>query len=76
MKHKLKQYVAAISDYDKAVQLKPDAADAYYNRGVAKALLNRTWETKQDFRTALRLAEKVGDDDIKARAEKALRLLE
>ena len=72
----LGQYVAAISDYDKAIQLEPDAADAYYNRGVTKALLNRTWEAKQDLRTALRLVEKTGDKNLKAKIEKGLRLLE
>ena len=75
-KDRLGQHLAAISDYDKAIQLKPDYAKAYLNRGIAKALLNRTSEAKQDLRTALRLAEKVGDADIKTKAEKVVRLLE
>ena len=75
-KRKLGEYFAAISDYDVAIRLKPDDADAYFNRGVAKALLNRTYEAKQDLRTALRFVEKSGDAELKARIEKAFRLLE
>ncbi len=75
-KKDLGQHFAAISDYDKAIQLKPDYATAYLNRGIAKVMLNRTGEAKQDFRAALRLAEKAGDDNTKARAEKALQILE
>ena len=75
-KVKLKQYNAAFSDYDTAIRLKPDYALAYYNRGSAKAFLGRTWEAKQDLRTALRLAKKAGDESLKARIERTLRLLE
>ena len=69
----LGQYVAAISDYDKAIQLEPNLAEAYINRGAAKASLNRTSEAKQDLRTALRLAEKAGDESLKAQIEEWLR---
>ena len=72
----LEHYAAAIADYDMAIRLDPDDAKAYYTRGSAKALLGRTWEAKQDLRTALRLAEKVGDANLKARIEEILRLLE
>ncbi len=75
-KSDLKQYDAAIADYDMAIRLKPDYAVAYHFRGVAKALLGRTWEAKQDVRTALRLAEKAGDASLKAHIEETLRLLE
>ena len=36
-KMSLKQHKEAIADYDKAIELNPKDADAYYNRGVAKA---------------------------------------
>ena len=75
-KGKLGEYFAAISDFDKAIQRKPDYTKAYLDRGLAKALLNRTLEAKEDLRTALRLAEKAGDTDVKARAQKGLQLLE
>ena len=74
VKGKLSQYFAAISDYDKAIQLKPDHANAYLNRGVAKTSLNRTEEAKQDLRTALRIAEKTGDKNLKAIIDEVLRL--
>ena len=63
----LGQYLAAISDYDTAIRLKPDYAKAYYNRGTTKTLLNRTSEAKQDLQTALKLAEQAGDEDLKVK---------
>ena len=30
------KYEAAVADYDEALRLKPDFADAYFNRGLAK----------------------------------------
>ena len=75
-KGKLGQHFAAITDFDKVIQIKPNYANAYYNRGIAKALLNRRWEARQDLRTAWRLAEKTGDADTKAQAERALQILE
>ena len=71
----LGDYKGAIADYDSAIRLKPDYADAYLNRGVAKVLLNHISEAKQDFRTALKLAKQAGDTDLITHIEKALRLL-
>ena len=51
----LGQYVAAISDYDKAIQLKPDDADAYYNRGLAKYYLGQYLAAIQDYDAAIQL---------------------
>ena len=34
----LGQYQRAIEDYNEAIRIKPDYADAYYNRGVAYLL--------------------------------------
>ena len=76
VKEKLGQRNAAIADYDIAIRLKPDYAFAYYNRGSVNVLLERTHKAKQDLRTALALAEKSGNKDIKILAEKALRALE
>ena len=72
----LKQYDAAIADYDMAIRLKSDDADVYYDRGLAKAFLGRTWEAKQDVRTALKLAVQAGNTNLKVRIEKTLRILE
>lgn len=68
---KLGQHAAAINDYDKAIQIKPDAK-TYFLRGHSKFELGRTWEAKQDFQTALRLAEKAGDVSLKAEIESIL----
>ena len=76
MKAKLKLYAAAIADYTQAIRLEPDDADAYYWRGLAKGLLGRTSEAKQDLWTAWELAVQAGDADLKAHIEKSLRLLE
>ena len=51
----LGQYVAATSDYDKAIQLKPDDADAYYNRELAKYYLGQYLAAIQDYDAAIQL---------------------
>ena len=51
----LGQYVAATSDYDKAIQLKPDDAEAYYNRGLAKRSLGQRPAAINDFDKAIQL---------------------
>ena len=56
----------AITDYNEAIRLKPDYAMAYYNRGNARANLDRVSEAAQDFQTALALAEQTGDEGLKA----------
>ena len=45
----------AIADYDKAIQLKPDLADAYSNRGNAKGRLERYEDAITDFDKAIQL---------------------
>ena len=72
-KDNLGQYSAAIADYNMAIQLKQDAALAYYYRGVTKASLNHTGEAKQDLQTALRIAEKTGDKNLKSIINEVLR---
>ena len=51
----LGQYVAAISDYDKAIQLKPNYADVYYNRGLAKYYLGQLLAAISDYDKAIQL---------------------
>ncbi|MDE0482756.1 MAG: tetratricopeptide repeat-containing serine protease family protein [Candidatus Poribacteria bacterium] len=50
--------INSIKDYDKAIQLEPNHAEFYYNRGVANAALRRTSEAETDFKTALKLLER------------------
>ena len=56
VKLQLKQYHAAIQDYDKAIELNPKYVFAYVVRGVAKTSLNQHAAETQDYQTALRLA--------------------
>jgi tetratricopeptide (TPR) repeat protein len=45
----------AIANYDEAIRLKPDFAEAFNNRGYAKSNLGRTEEAIYDFDEAIRL---------------------
>ena len=54
-KDHLGQYVAAISDFDKTIQLEPDAADAYVSRGAAKADLEEYVAAISDYDKAIQL---------------------
>ena len=52
---KLGQYFAAIADYDIAIRLNPDYAEAYYNRGLAKYDLGQHFAAIADYDIAIRL---------------------
>ena len=54
-KFKQGDYGGAISDYDEAIQLKPDYADAYNNRGLAKHELGGHTAALVDFNEAIQL---------------------
>ena len=75
-KEQLGQYFAAIADFDMAIRLKPNDAVAYVGRGIAKGNLGRFWEEKQDLRTAYKLAEKAGDENLKTSIKKILQIIE
>lgn len=45
----------SISAYDRAISLKPDYADAYYNRGVVKGKLGQGEDAIADYNEAIRL---------------------
>ncbi len=53
VKYGLGYYVGAIKNYTAAIQLKPDDADAYYYRGLAKYELRQHTPTISDFNTAI-----------------------
>ena len=55
VKFKQGDYVGAIADYDKAIQLKPDYAEAYNNRGLAKHELGEHTRALVDFDKAIQL---------------------
>ncbi|MCE2393718.1 trypsin-like peptidase domain-containing protein [Candidatus Poribacteria bacterium] len=54
-KYRRDQYQAAIDDYEAAISLKPDFADAYYFRGTVKRSLGQYKEAIEDYDTAIDL---------------------
>ena len=48
----------AIADYDKAIELNPEYAGAYYNRGIAKRQLKQYKEAIADYDKAIKLNPK------------------
>ena len=51
----LKDYVSAIANYNKAIELNPNDADAYYDRGMAKVNLKEYYSAIPDFHKAIEL---------------------
>ena len=74
-KNDLGRHDEAIADYDEAIRLKPDYAEAYNNRGKANISLNRADEAHRDFETAITLTRNAGDEPLANHAERALKEL-
>lgn len=55
VKFKQGDYVGAISDFDNAIQLKPDYAEAYNNRGLAKHKMGEYTAALADYEIAIQL---------------------
>ena len=68
----LGDYDLAIADYNKAIELMPDLAEAYYNRGVARKMKGEKEEAIRDFERFLELSE---DEYWRECAEKQLKEL-
>jgi tetratricopeptide (TPR) repeat protein len=51
----LGQYQLAIEDFNKAISLKQDYADAYYNRGYAYTNLGQYQRAIEDYNEVIRL---------------------
>ena len=49
------EYEGAIRGYDRVIEIDPNFADAYYNRGVAKVRLKEFQEAIEDFDKAIEL---------------------
>jgi tetratricopeptide (TPR) repeat protein len=45
----LKDYAASITDYSKAIELRPNHVDAHFNRAVAYERLGDTAKARQDY---------------------------
>jgi uncharacterized caspase-like protein len=54
-KYNKEDYKGAIEDYDQAIKLKPDYADAYYNRGIARSDLGDNKGAIADYDQAIKL---------------------
>ena len=55
------QYAEAIADFDETIRLKPNFADAYHNRGIAKYRLGRHESALMDFDETIRLKPNFAD---------------
>ncbi len=73
-KSELGDYSGSIIDYDAAIDLKPDFAYVYYNRGIAKDKLGKICDAESDFQIAGDLAKQTGDVALKITIEQRLRL--
>ena len=72
----LMQLPDAIKDFDTAIELNPELANAYYSRGIAIYIIGRQIpQAKSDLLTAMKLAKRYGDANLKSNTELALALL-
>ena len=55
-KSSLEDYYGAIADYTKAIELDPDYANAYYNRGYTKYLLKDYYGAIADYSKVIELS--------------------
>ena len=66
-KHKNGYYYDAIAHYTKAIELNPNFVYAYFNRGVAKEIINDLNGACADYKIAAKMghkgAQEIVDDD-------------
>lgn len=54
-KLKLKEYNFSIKDFDKAIEISPEFAEAYYKRGEAKSSMGNHFEAVKDYNKAINI---------------------
>ncbi len=69
-------HAAALADYNEAIRLKPDNAIAYNNRGITQKSLGRLDEAREDYQNALTLAQESGNEELVAKVQRNLDLLD
>ncbi len=52
-KFRLKEYSYSIKDFDKAIELSPEFAEAYYKRGEARSSIGNHLEAEKDYNKAI-----------------------
>ncbi|MEJ2617878.1 MAG: tetratricopeptide repeat protein [Ignavibacteriaceae bacterium] len=52
-KFRLKEYTFSIKDFDKAIEISPEFAEAYCRRGEAKSLTGDHFEAVKDYNKAI-----------------------
>jgi Flp pilus assembly protein TadD len=62
----LGNYQQAINDYNKVVELNPQYAAAYHNRGIAYARIGNTQQAMENFKIAARLGFKGAQDILRS----------
>ena len=67
-------YKGAIAAYTQAIQVKPDFARAYYNRGEVKDKLGQIPEATTDLQIAVKLAKQTNDVGLTVTIEQKLQL--
>ena len=70
------QHEAAVADYDRAIELNPTDAAAYYNRAAANVSLGRISAARADYQQLLVLSQESGDADFVATVRRNLRRLD
>ena len=55
-----------LQDYDKAIEINPEYADAYYNRGVTYAELGNQRQAIEDLQRAAKLGSKDARNSLRS----------
>ena len=74
--YNLKDYQKAIVDYNKAIELNPDDAPGYYNRGLINKKQGDKTKAIQDFTKAAELYQKQGNTEWNQNALNRIRELQ
>ena len=63
-KFALKDWSGAIADFDESIKLEPKIGETYFNRGLAKARLEKLTEAIEDYTKAIEMHTDTNMDDI------------